>query len=122
MISKVEFKDKKLIIESSNGVFIKDFNLGIAEVVVHMNKILVLLKLVRGNKENRNIFCINENGDTVWQIKDPDDYNPYVDKSDAAFTGIRISPDGKLLANNWNSSVYEVDINTGNLSNPRWTK
>ena len=122
MIKRVKFENKKLIIESSNGTFIKNFNLEIDEVCIHMNKILVILKLVRDDKENRNIFCLDEDGKILWQIKDPYDYNPYIKKSDSRFTGIIIKPDNKIIVNNLNSNIYEVDINTGNLTMAGWTK
>lgn len=122
MILKISFKKKELIIESSNGVFIKNFDLDIAQAVSHTDKIFVRLKLMQGDTENKNVFCLNEEGKILWQIKDPDEYNPYIKKSDSPFTDIRITSDNKIIVHNWNSNIYEVDITTGNLTMAGWTK
>ena len=117
MIKKVTFEGKNLIIESSSGTFIKNFNVEIDEAIIHMHKIFVTLKLVRYYRDNRNVFCLNENGDILWQIQDPDTYRAGLPKSDSPFAGIIITEDGKLRAVGVDSWRYDVDMETGKLSN-----
>jgi len=81
--------------------------------------VLVKFSTIYGN---RNIFCLNERGDVLWQIQDSDTYRAGLPKSDSPFTGIRITDDGKIRVSNWDSHGYEVNIETGRLSDARWTK
>ena len=72
-------------------------------------------------QKNRNIFCLNERGDILWRIQDPNDLRKDGKKSDWPFVGLWVKDD-ILGATNWNSIAYEVDIETGVLSNGEFTK
>ncbi|GEM_PF-3829417 len=126
MIEKIDVEGRKLIMVSSNGTFIKDFNQEIAETIIHIDKIFIKLKLVQGDKENRNIFCLNEKMEILWQVQDPDDYWSHIAKhaikTHARFTGIRITPEGKLIANNVDSHIYALDLETGEILSAEYTR
>jgi len=122
-----EKRDKKLIIHSREGQFEKDFKFPIREVLEIQGRLIVRLdtlgrKDINTEEKNRNIFCLNERGDILWQIQDPDTYPPGFPKSDSPFVGMRLTKDGKLRATSWDSHAYDVDIETGTLSNAEFTK
>ena len=124
MIQTVKKDDKTVTIETTEGIFKRTFLDDIQEVLVHSDRVLVRLNYMDKSKTlgNRNIFCLNERGDVLWQIQDPDTYPPGFPKSDSPFVGVRITKDNKLRATSWDSHGYEVDINTGMLSNAEFTK
>lgn len=111
---------KALYAESLEGNFCKEFDGEIAEYYIVDNRILVRLKF-SPKSGNQNIFCLNARADLLWQIQDPDSLRQLQTKTEAPFTKILISPQ-KIEAINWNSNSYELDIGTGKISNPRWTK
>ena len=127
MVKKIDVEGKKLIIVSSNGTCIKSFNQEIAETIIHDNKIFVKLKLVQGDKENRNIFCLNEKGEVLWRVQDPDDYWSQITKktikAHARFTGIAIkNKEDVITAYNCDSHIYNIDLETGKILSAKWTK
>lgn len=125
MIDDIKTQEKKVIINSTEGVFEKEFKEKIQKHLIFSGRALILLNYMDYSKTygNRNIFCLNERGDVLWQIKDPNLYRVAGSKeTDAAFVGMRITKDNKLRATSWNSFTYDVDIETGALSNGEFTK
>jgi len=100
MIQTVKKDDKTVTIETTEGIFKRTFLDDIQEVLVHSDRVLVRLNYMDKSKTlgNRNIFCLNERGDVLWQIQDPDTYPPGFPKSDSPFVGMRITNDNKLRA------------------------
>ncbi len=121
MIVKIEKIDSKVMVESSEGVFEKKFDGTVAEYLIVENRVLIRLN-IESQTGNRNIFCLNERAEILWQIQDSDTYRPGLGKSEAPFTGMRITEDGKVRVSNWDSHGYDLDIETGKLSNAKWTK
>lgn len=121
MIKKIESAGTKIMIEATEGIFERDFKDKITEVLTVSDRILVRLNIESGSG-NRNIFCLNERGEVLWQIQDSDTYRPGLPKSEAPFTGMRVTEDGKVRVSNWDSHGYELDMETGRLSEARWTK
>lgn len=121
MIKRTRIENEELTIETERGIFKRRFHNGIYKSLIFGANILVLLKLVKGDAENRNIFCLDENAEIKWQIEDPDLKLLNKTKTSSAFTEIRIK-DNKLIANSWNDGIYEVDISTGKIKYIGWAK
>lgn len=121
MIQKVGVEKNEIAIQTDEGVFKKRFYCGIAKYLIYENKIFIRLELVGKDKNNQNIFCLNENAEILWQIQDPDSLLLPMRKTDSVFTDIKIK-NNKLIANNWNDGIYEVDMNTGKIKYIGWTK
>lgn len=83
---------------------------------------LVLLD-VMGNRTltkdelNRNIYCLNDNYEIVWQIKHfpkpPFDRDPFVSVN---------LIDGKIIAKDFSGFTYQVNIDNGELKRLSWEK
>jgi hypothetical protein len=78
-------------------------------------------------EENRNIFAVNEKGKVVWQIEEvPDKYcRKDLNKNEIVkeiYTGIWIDEKGVLKVFIPMGFIFDVDIKTGKLSNPAFTK
>lgn len=106
---------------SDEGTFCAEFPFDVHEVFLWHNKLLVRTQVPKGEKFNRNIFCLNEKGEILWQIQDPDERNSVVKKTDSPFVGIYTKKEALRVAN-WNSYDYDVDLNTGNISNAEFSK
>lgn len=121
MINKVDIKTKELSINSTEGSFNVLFKKEVKSVEILDNKILVLL-YSSPTYGNRNVFCLNERGDILWQVQDPDELlRKDVSTNDSAFMKLSVDyNDIKVFS--WNSYVYDVDLNTGSLSNPEFVK
>ena len=119
MIKKIEILKNilKIICDKENNSF--KFENDIQQSIIKNNYIFVLIK---SRDVNRNVYCLNESGNIIWQIEDPDLKRPNKITTDSPFTWIQFVDDFKLQAFNWDSHKYEVDINTGLLKNPVWTK
>ena len=124
MIKNVKHDGKKIIIESTEGTFEKLFRDAIKETLAHENRILVVLNYMDYSKTlgNRNIFCLNERAEALWQIQNPDDSRTDGKQTDSPFVGMHITKDGRLRATSWCSYAYDVDMETGKLSNATFTK
>lgn len=75
--------------------------------------------------QNRNIFCINESGEVVWQIEEVPEkycrfYNGEIMKE--PFMGLWIDEKGVLKVGSSSAYDFDVDIKTGKLSNAEFTK
>ncbi len=116
-----------------NGVKTKFFKAPakIYKVVMPKDDLVVLLMLVRGFEGGddfdkcRNVFAVNDKGEVVWQIeKSPYERpGPYGSGETIPnpFTNIGITKNGQLKAFA-SSFLFDVDIETGKLSNPEFTK
>ncbi|MBI3313950.1 MAG: hypothetical protein HYZ83_06920 [Candidatus Omnitrophica bacterium] len=126
MIMSLTKEKNKVIINSSEGVFERFFDQPIYELILFQNRALVLIdtlgKKNATTEKNRNVFCLNEKAELLWQIQDPDTFRPGLSKSESPFTGIYIDKEGRLRARNWDSHGYAIDVNTGELLEAHWTK
>jgi hypothetical protein len=78
-------------------------------------------------EENRNIFAVNEQGEIVWQIEEvPDEYCGIDSKTKEivkeSYLGLWINEKGILKVGIGRGYDFDVDIKTGKLSNPEFTK
>ncbi len=116
---------KKIVISNEKGeshshVFAED----IFKYLNFDNKVIVALNYMDHSKTlgNRNVFCLNDKAQVLWQIQDPDERAGDGKQSRAPFSGILVTEKGGLRATNWDSNYYEVDIETGKLLDSHWTK
>ena len=123
---KLEKEDKKIIITSDEGRFEALFNIQVRDLLLFHNKILVRLdtlgrKDINLSEKNRNVFCLNKIGKIIWQIEDADNFRTDSKKTDSPFVGWIIKGDIVRITN-WNSFAYDLDMETGKLSNQKFTK
>lgn len=72
-----------------------------------------------GNNEvyrGRNIFCVSENGEFVWQVQHPNEFHHFDAKRSAAFTYLGVK-DGKIIGGSLDDFNYEINFETGSLLN-----
>jgi outer membrane protein assembly factor BamB len=93
------------------------FRFDIADVKVSVSRMIVLLKSPEGSFFNENIFCINENGELIWQIESISHFY-----DDSPYDRISIISDNTIEAWNYDSINYFVDINTGKILSKKFTK
>ncbi len=103
----------------------------ICKVVIPTEKIaVILLGMSHMDKEKydkcRNVFAVNDKGEVVWQIeKSPYEHpGPYGSGETIPnpFTGMIVDENGQLKVGDGGGWSFDVDIETGKLSNPRFTK
>lgn len=118
----VKFDENRLFVEANGGLFFKSFKVPISELLCLEERIIIRLKnLGEGGNSNRNVYCLNKKAEIVWQIQDPDDFLDDGEKTGCPFTGIKYV-NGKLRAFNWCDCVYNVDIETGKISDPDYVR
>lgn len=121
MIKSVDKLDSKILIESSEGTFQRDFEEKIIDFHVFDETRVVIVLNAKSRYSNRNVFCVNERADILWQVEEPTSF--MADKNIASsFTGIYITENEAVQLVNWNSHVFSLDIETGKLSKPTFTK
>ena len=125
MIKEVRYKGNNLHVGSTEGFKEIDLKYKIWNVLTYNNKIFVLFEpdeLYGREINNKNIICLDEGGETVWKIENIDALRPSGTKTDSPFVGMSLGDNGILHVRNWDGYFLNVDMNTGKLSNPRWTK
>ena len=65
-----------------------------------------------GQRFNRNVFFIENDGATRWQIEE----SPHGTESDKPFMNLWLAEDGKLVAGNWNGVDYDVRLDSGQIT------
>jgi len=120
MAEKIVFLGNKLMISGQDGMIEREFQRDIKEEVECQDKIFIRIKYVKGDRNN-NILCLNEKGEILWQIQDPDELSKSGKKTDSPFVGLYIR-NGVIRAANWNSFDYDINLENGKLSNPEFTK
>ncbi len=74
--------------------------------------------------ECRNVFAVNDKGEVVWQIEKAPCENRTADGEviPQSFTDVWISKEGTLKAFAPMGFCFDINVETGKLSNPRFTK
>lgn len=113
--------DKKLIIQSDRGVKLLEYPSKIHIILKFNNSVIIMLGNHKPTYGDRNIFRISEDGKVIWQIGQPTPFRN-VDRS-ACFTNLWVDEiTGKLKAGSLNDHDYDIDFETGNLSNETFSK
>ncbi|MCA9396523.1 MAG: hypothetical protein KC649_05070 [Candidatus Omnitrophica bacterium] len=114
MIQKVwRDEDGMLRVLSDDGEFGAKFEDEIAEVLIAGgNRIVVRLNMV-GPKRNRNVICLDQGCELVWQIEDP--WEDSENDLDSPFDEIKYE-DGSLRAHNASEFWVEIDQESGNIN------
>lgn len=99
--------DGKLLVE---GRAIS-FPLRVAQVVELENGYAVRLDVPPGTVFNRNVYLVDKLGHVSWQIAE----SPHDTVTDKPYMFILRSPNGELVASNWNGIDYTVDSRTGEV-------
>ena len=124
---EIEKKDQKITIKNGTLLVEKEFPFDVWETLQVGKKLLVLLDTlgrrdIPKETKNRNIFCLNERGDILWQIQDPVETFSIKKPDDNPFVGINVFEGRRLVATTWKGFYYDVDLETGKLSNCGYTK
>ncbi|MBB6127004.1 hypothetical protein [Mucilaginibacter lappiensis] len=106
---------KKMILETGNIV---EFDFPIKETLVFDGKIIVLLDILENTKYNQNVFAIDFDGKTLWQIErtenlDKIGYCPFISIE---------TENLKLVSFNWCGFKFTVDAKTGAVTERIFTK
>ena len=117
MIKDVTFKGQQLVIKHNGQQRETEIGITIYDVVFIDNYVIVLLsweELANTDVYNRNILCLDKEGEQLWRVEDPDWYRSGKVKTEAPFTSIRIV-DNKLEGGTWDGFDIIIDIKTGKL-------
>ncbi len=106
-----EFLEKKEFLPLREKIF---------EIMLYRNKYLACYNVnslddIQGHERHRNIWCFNKDGNLLWRIQ------PI--KTEKPFAGFGFNKsEGRLKAFSQMDLVFDLDIETGAISNPRQTK
>ncbi|WP_156033929.1 hypothetical protein [Aeromonas jandaei] len=84
----------------------------VAEAITIGEIVVVRLEPAVGELCNANIYGFTVNGCFKWKVEE----SPHGTEPDKPFTSIYISPNGQLIAGNWNGIDYSVDVKSGAIS------
>jgi len=102
----VSCSGRELNIEGKEIAF--DYN--IKEFVEHQGKIVVLLEVPSDEVDNRNVVCLNQEGEVLWRIQE----SPHGTQTDKPYVDLRVE-NGILVADNWTGVQYKVDVRTSEI-------
>lgn len=116
------FEGMRLEIKKDNSIKAINLSHEIGQAIVWNNKIIVRFELGGSSTPERNIICLNEAGEQIWQIRDPDEWR----------TGKKFSPRdlfGYLWVDNnsniWargRESEYRLNPKNGDILEEVYTK
>ncbi len=89
------------------------FDYSVESVIIHENKVLVLLDVPTNSNETSNIFLVNMNAEIVWRIQAVKDKYPQR-KNTTPFVGISII-NNSLIANDFFGLRYLISIKDGSI-------
>jgi outer membrane protein assembly factor BamB len=93
-----------------NGEQIHTFNYPIDSYLIKDDKIFVLLDLLaRGSHNNENVYCLDFEGNIIWQMEKIKRVTP-----DSPVVHIELA-NNTLKAIDWNGENFTLDINTGKI-------
>lgn len=108
-----EIKKGELVLK---GGKIVSFNYPVRETLNFPEVIIVLLDVPPKANFNENVYGVSYDGKVLWQV------SPYRHLgSDSPYTGINYESD-KAGLYNWDSTLYVVEPETGQLINKRFVK
>ena len=82
-----------------------------SESIFLKNKLIVCLKPKVGEVLNRNVFCVDDKGEIVWQIEE----SPHGGVKEKPYISIYLS-NNTPVAKNWIGVDYYIDIDDGSIS------
>lgn len=105
-----------------------EFDYPIREMIELEDKVLVLLE-GEGSMESRsdsgvfkyeevrsdNVIAIDKSGNQLWTIAIPE-------SSQDSYEWIKENENGKIVAKHYNTWVYEIDLETGEIESLHWQK
>ena len=117
MIKEVFFKEKFVTIKTSVGIA-KDIDVGfpVYKVIKTDQYVIVLLNgffLHETQYHNRNIICLDEQGNLIWRIENPDLVSPSKKQTPYAFTNITLKENNKIEAFTADCFIVDIDIDSG---------
>jgi hypothetical protein len=126
MIKHVSINGKKILINTEQGEFTRQFLDPIQQYLIYKDKrVLVLLNYMDYSKKlgNQNVYCLDEKADILWRIQDPfHEADPKEKKEKDAFAGIYVKENEQLGATTLAGYAYDIDAETGEVSNARFVK
>ena len=115
-------KDRNNLVLLSEGNSVNiHFDDPITEAIVYKNKILVKYDSYY-SKDKCNIVCLNANGEVVWRVQSPLKIFPEMKEWESAFTGFFIKDNDEIRGYTWSGNSFTIDKDTGEISNPHWSK
>lgn len=102
----MKIEDNKIIF--STKVVVLPYTIG--KHLTINNLLLAVLDIPIGQTFNENVYCINSDGNIIWQIKKQD----YLYR-DSPYVGLRQDAIGNIWLINWDGAQYRIDIFTGNV-------
>ena len=127
MIKDVSFRESELKITSGDESR-KIINVGITiyKIVFTSERIVLLLsweELNNSDLHNRNIVCLDENGQMLWRIVNQDTLSISKEKTYYSWSSLALKNDQCLRVGTISGMDVDVDINTGKLlGNAEYTK
>lgn len=122
MIKEVVRSENELIIYSENGSVTVPFLTKVIKFIIFNNSVLVLTNSDKKTYGDRNIFRISEDGQNIWQVGQPTPFRGVDANRSAGFTYLGINKEGKIRGGSLNSCTYDIDFETGQLSNEFYSK
>lgn len=122
-MSEISFTGRKLKI----GEFTITFDYPVQEVLEKDDKILVLLEGMNSETVNSNgvftfgpvrpdnVIALDKEGNQLWTIEVPE-------SSSNGYIWLEEDDEGRVVAEYYDSWVYEVDLETGNIEALYWRK
>jgi hypothetical protein len=103
-----------------NGKFIKEFPVKIEDAIMFDDRIIVLLDAI-SYQYNRNVFCIDIDGNSLWQIPELKLQGVFDDKGSPYTRIVKIS-NVIFSAINWSGDAFHLDTNSGKIIKHKWSK
>ncbi|WP_346353375.1 hypothetical protein [Azotosporobacter soli] len=103
-----EVKGSTLVINSRQVKF--DFN--IRDTIERFDSIIVLLGIPFTADDINNIYCLNKNGEVIWQSENLNALYPELKNLPYEQMGVK---DGVLHASDFYGRSYMIDVRTGKI-------
>lgn len=120
MQATIDPSGNKIIIKSPTGEHKREFRFKVREMLTHDQKIYVLLDTSGQDTDfitkNRNLFCLDVRGRTLWQIENKIDNEP------DPYVGVYLKDGDELGVTSWAGYAYNLNANTGEVSNAKFVK
>lgn len=110
MVLDVKFRKNNLIINGKPMRF--DYEVGDAFAVD--NKIIFLLRIPSGNDTLRNIYCLSEDYQFVWQVQSALEAYPEIGE-ELSFEGMSLRDNGNISAYDFYGRNFDIDVTNGKI-------
>lgn len=91
------------------------------KIQLETRKFIIRLNYMKAEDPNRNIFCINDKNEIIWQIES-DPMRTHLPGGLDLDTFVSITFDHILKAKRFSGFEYEVDLETGRIKCIGWNK